>query len=1147
MRDDHQTLRGYRVDRIEIRNFGGYHGPRSVICTDQAAMIFAGHNGSGKTTALDALRLLFNQRPAFNSSSSQTGARDRDVVDYYLGRVKHLGADAAEEERASAALRGYGLRTEPTGILAVFRNGDGRVLTAARLLHVPRAQDYRWRNVIIPGDVSLTGPLAEWLQPARFREEIEAMGGACYDTFDAYISALGDRFGLHGAHRDRAFKILDDAVSQRGFDSLEVFARRYILPESGFAAVLEDAEGQIAMATGLMEQVERAKTRLALLSSVSLAIGRYRQARTDEERGRRTRVAADLLRNHLERRAARMMIRGRRRDLAAREAEILTLEREAAQADEEARRVEREIDNAGGGQIDEIRDRIRRANDALIERGRRDARVRDLIGRAGLRAPGEDREGWDRVPDLARKERERLEALIGSLQAEREDALRGLVGPEAELEAAREDLASLERRRSAMPRPLLDARAALAEALDLREEELPFLGELIQIREGQEDWEGVANRVLGAVARNLMIPEDRYEEAKRALSRRHWGTKVVLQREDRSASPAPAPPSSLAARLEARADSPFRDQVLRTIAELAPHDCVDEEAFGTARGRAVTRSGAVQSGTRAEKDDRKRVDDPSGWVLGWSVEPRRRALQDRIGELQAEVSRLRDVAEQALGGVSAHQDRVRAIGVLLEVFVPHSEVDRAPLREEIARREAELERILSGGLKALEARKRELERARNAARQGADELRKRVGALENVIRAKEADLLSAREAARALPRPTREVRDSVAPLLTRLGGMCEVTGAGSSGLLSALAALEDAGRRIPWGQLSAAEEEDRERLARALLRAREGLSGQVAKALREFPEERQLSDRVFEGDEGSERALEDWLTAERDLRDQGIPELEQAYRDKLDEVSVHALAKIAAEVAQYRGNAHKKIRELNEVLIRAVYNPVLNSCAQFRIRRVADPLVSRFEADLKEAISGATDEERNLDAVQRVIGWVRDQDDPRKRAERARLLDLANWYQVDLEELERLPDGQPGDRLNLFDVPANQSGGEKQRLMAILFGAGVAHMFGTNDPDRSGDALGLMLLDEAFSNLDPEAAEAAASLLRQLGLQIIVASPLSKIHSVSGIVSRMQLVSSHKGVTRVEPVLMREHLSTVERNRDHRQAHAIRLLEEEGA
>lgn len=285
------------------------------------------------------------------------------------------------------------------------------------------------------------------------------------------------------------------------------------------------------------------------------------------------------------------------------------------------------------------------------------------------------------------------------------------------------------------------------------------------------------------------------------------------------------------------------------------------------------------------------------------------------------------------------------------------------------------------------------------------------------------------------------------------------------------------------------------------------------------------------------------MLADAELRSHGITELEQEYRDRLDQVSGQAIGQIKLAIQNYQKAAYGSINELNEILLKVVYNPSLNSCARFRIRRVSDPMIAAFDADLKAATREIMKEEPDLGAVQRVISRIREQDDPGKRAERARLVDLANWYRVDLEELERLPDGQPGDRLNLFDVPANQSGGEKQRLMAILFGAGVAHMFGTNDPDRSGDALGLMLLDEAFSNLDPEAAEAAASLLRQLGLQIIVASPLSKIHSVSGIVSRMQLVSSYKGVTRVEPVLMRQHLSTVERNREDRQAYALRRLE----
>ncbi|MCA9772698.1 MAG: hypothetical protein KC466_09850, partial [Myxococcales bacterium] len=297
-------VQGYLLDRIEVQNFGGYHGPASLMRTELSAMIFAGHTGAGKTTALDALRLLFNQRNTFNASAGQTGSRDRDLQDYYLGQVRHGSPSDQDEDPSGSRLRGFGVTAEPTGILAVFRNGDGRVFTAARLLHMPKAQDYRWRNLIVPADVSLSGPLASWVPAARFREAVEQMGGRSYDTFDAYIAALGDRFGLYGDRRDRAFRILDDAVSQRGADSVDLFARRYVLPESPLAQVLESAEGKILIATRIMEQIHRSRARLDLLSSVTRGIGRYRSVRAELRAADAGRDALTLLRAHLERRSA---------------------------------------------------------------------------------------------------------------------------------------------------------------------------------------------------------------------------------------------------------------------------------------------------------------------------------------------------------------------------------------------------------------------------------------------------------------------------------------------------------------------------------------------------------------------------------------------------------------------------------------------------------------------------------------------------------------------------------------------------------------------------------------------------------------------------------------------------------------------------
>lgn len=1134
---------GYLLDRIEVQNFGGYHGPASLMRTELSAMIFAGHTGAGKTTALDALRLLFNQRPTFNSSSSQNGTRDRDLQDYYLGQVRHGSSSDQEGAPDGSRLRGFGVTAEPTGILAVFRNGDGRVLSVARILHMPKAQDYRWRNLIVPGDISLNGPLSSWVPAAQFREAIEQMGGKSYDTFDAYISALGDKFGLYGDRRDRAFRILDDAVSQRGAESVDLFARRYILPESPLAQVLEGAEGKIVIATRIMEQIHRARSRLNLLSSVTRGIDRYRSVR-DELRGAEAgREALILLRTHIDRRSAALMVRSRRVGVERIKAQTGTLDTEISGVEEETRRVDLEIARLGGDRTEEIRRELQRQSAELTDRAGREARIREAAIMAGIPLPNTDLDGWNLALKGAGTERDRIAALTESLEADRDRAIRDLVGPERVLSELTLDLRAIENRRSLMSRPLLEARSALASELGIEEDQIPFLGELIQIRETEQDWEGVANRVLDGVARNILIPSDRYEEAKAALAGRHWGVRVVLVRAEAGESAPPATPGSLAAKLDVLPDSPFRYQVLRVLMERADHACVEEGAFRTVRGRAVTRSGAVQSGSRAEKDDRRPVNDQSAWVLGWSVATRVAVVKDRILEMETEVRAVRNLADSAKGEITSHRDRMRKIDLFMNLFRPFEEVDQAPFRKRCQDLEGELERLSSGDLRSFQERRLELSRCQADLRRKKSELEQKIGSLDEVIKIKGRDLMEASARARAIARPGGAVRAGLRPLLHRVADLCGVPAGSLRARADMLAGLEDQGKRIPWERVSIAEEEGRDRLMKNLARARDALMSAILQARRDAPEKTGLSDLLFEGDDRSDAAMEDWIKAELDLRKNGIPALEEEYRGILDEISGDTIAQIRHAIRTYDRDSREVIRSLNAILERAVYDPLRDSRIQFRIRRVPDPLVRSFEDDLQRATAQVLNPEGDFDAVRSVIDRIRDRDDASGRADRARLIDLSNWYQVDLEELERLPDGTLGDRINLYEGPTGQSGGQKQRLASVLFGVGLAHMFGLHEDGMSEDALRIMILDEAFALLDQPGSTAAATLIRELGLQIILASPLFKVHAVSRVVTRMQLVSSDRDITRVEPVLMRAYLQRVSRSQEERIEEAMARME----
>jgi uncharacterized protein YPO0396 len=86
------SIIGFRLDELQIQNFGTYDGPPSAIRFDRGGAIFTGRNGVGKTTAIDAFRMLIAQEPSFNDATIPE-SKKRDRVDAQPWRETAHGHD----------------------------------------------------------------------------------------------------------------------------------------------------------------------------------------------------------------------------------------------------------------------------------------------------------------------------------------------------------------------------------------------------------------------------------------------------------------------------------------------------------------------------------------------------------------------------------------------------------------------------------------------------------------------------------------------------------------------------------------------------------------------------------------------------------------------------------------------------------------------------------------------------------------------------------------------------------------------------------------------------------------------------------------------------------------------------------------------
>ena len=225
---------GYRLSRVELRNFGGYHSGIDTVPTvfnfEDSSAVFSGEVGAGKSTVIDALRLFFRSRPHFNSATDAS-SRDRSVRSYALGQF----ANDHGKDGPPSRLRNPDDPAQSMAILAVFKAADGRVFTVARMFLARGSSDGEWHNLSFPTeDVSLKHDLKKWGTKGEIARLATSLNGERHDRQDDFFTTFGRLIGFEGDSFHTAFTLFETAISAQRMGSVDEFARKFLLPEYDF-------------------------------------------------------------------------------------------------------------------------------------------------------------------------------------------------------------------------------------------------------------------------------------------------------------------------------------------------------------------------------------------------------------------------------------------------------------------------------------------------------------------------------------------------------------------------------------------------------------------------------------------------------------------------------------------------------------------------------------------------------------------------------------------------------------------------------------------------------------------------------------------------------------------------------------------------
>ena len=119
------------------------------------------------------------------------------------------------------------------------------------------------------------------------------------------------------------------------------------------------------------------------------------------------------------------------------------------------------------------------------------------------------------------------------------------------------------------------------------------------------------------------------------------------------------------------------------------------------------------------------------------------------------------------------------------------------------------------------------------------------------------------------------------------------------------------------------------------------------------------------------------------------------------------------------------------------------------------------------------------------------------------MTDVRNWFVFSASERWREDDSEHEH----YTDSGGKSGGQKEKLAYTILAASLAYQFGLEWGAVRSRSFRFVVIDEAFGRGSDESAQYGLELFRQLNLQLLIVTPLQKIHIIEPYVASVGFVA----------------------------------------
>ena len=1088
------VLTGFRLVRLEVFNWGTFDARVWSLELGGRNGLLTGDIGSGKSTLVDAVTTLLvpAQRIAYNKAAG-ADARERSLRSYVLGHYK------SERNEVSGSAKPVALRDQNnySVILGVFHNaGFNQTVTLAQVFWMKDAfgQPERFyavaeRSLSLVADFSHFGT-----DITQLRKRLRKTGVEVLDTFPPYGAYFRRRFGIES---EQALELFLQTVSMKSVGNLTDFVRHHMLEPFQVAQRIQDLIAHFDDLHRAHEAVLKARQQVELLTPLVSDCDRHAEMLAAAEE---LRACRDALKGHfaaikiglLDERLA--LLTG---TLGAEKAKVERLEalKLAQQLDERALRLS--IAQSGGDRIARIGEEIARRQEEIGRRQKNAERYDELRRKLNLIQVSNAEDLLHQQQACVQLHAQATDDTTENQNKITESSVALAQGMEQH-KALTAEITSLKGRRSNIDARQIAMRAAMCNALSLREDSMSFAGELIEVHQDQQDWEGAIERLLHNFGLSLLVPDADYARVAEWVDKTHLKGRLVYFRV-RAPQRGELPllhRESLVRKISVKPDSAFYEWLERELSHRFDVACCATQEQFRRETKAITRAGQIKAaGERHEKDDRHRLDDRSRYVLGWSnaakiatLSATVRTMEERLGRIGVQIAAIQKKQ-------SAVKERLDTLAKLVE-YQDFQHMDWRAVTLEVAKLKDERAALEAASdiLKVLTERLEALAGEQGKTQTQLDEQRARRAKTEQKI----SDLQLLRGQTEVL------VDDAVA--------------AGYAGHLASLKVQALGEQAITVESCDNREREMREWLQKAIdaddarvKRLREKIIEAMHTFSTRYPLETQEVDVSVESADDY-RSLLGKLTAD------DLPRFETRFKELLNENTIRELVHFNSQLNRERETIKERVDRINLSLTKIDYNPgryiVLEPQAAMdvEVRDFQTELRACLDGSLSDATTGDNSDqysEAKFLQVKHIIERLRGREGQSEQDRRwtAKVTDVRNWFVFAASERWH-EDKREHEH---YSDSSGKSGGQKEKLAYTILAASLAYQFGLAWGEVRSRSFRFVVIDEAFGRGSDESAQYGLRLFQQLNLQLLIVTPLQKIHIIEPFVSSVGFVHNEEG------------------------------------